>query len=326
MPSHATSALVARVAASCLAVLLAVARVAHAAPPAAAATHTPTASAEPRRIDAVLRAFHDAASPKVLIVAHRGNHIDHPENSIPAITSCADIGADVVEVDLRKTADGRYVLLHDDTVNRTTTGSGRLADMTLAQTRALRLLGPGRSETDLLIPTLEEALDAAKGRVMLNIDLKQGDMREIAAIARDRGVLDHLIFKAGWQGLSADHKAWLTQNPDVVFMPMTSSVDDVHAALAHGPKPAFELKFQTLDPGTTGDKAFIAGLRQRGARPWANTLGQANENAGWSDHDARTDPASVWGVAIDHGMTMIQTDFPHLLAAYLKSRGLNAAP
>src|SRR5262245_48185752 len=76
-----------------------------------------------------------AADPK--IVAHRGASLESPENTLPAIDRAIALGAAVVEIDLRYSADGEVVLMHDETVDRTTLGSGLVSRMTLAELRRL---------------------------------------------------------------------------------------------------------------------------------------------------------------------------------------------
>jgi glycerophosphoryl diester phosphodiesterase len=112
-------------------------------------------------------------SRRVEIVAHRGDNGAAPENTIAAIESAFRAGADHVEVDVRSTADGVAVLMHDATVDRTTDGTGKIRKMTLEQAKALdagswfdpRFAG----ET---VPTLAEALRAAKGKGRLILDVK----------------------------------------------------------------------------------------------------------------------------------------------------------
>jgi glycerophosphoryl diester phosphodiesterase len=80
---------------------------------------------------------HGAGRP--LVVAHRGASIEAPENTIEAFERAVDAGADAVEFDVRITADGSAVVMHDPDVDRTTDGQGRCRDMTLAEVKALRI-------------------------------------------------------------------------------------------------------------------------------------------------------------------------------------------
>lgn len=76
--------------------------------------------------------------PGIKVVAHRGGvGLDVPENTLPAIQKAIDIGAQLVEIDVRETKDGHLILMHDATVDRTTNGSGRVEDMTLKEIREL---------------------------------------------------------------------------------------------------------------------------------------------------------------------------------------------
>jgi len=123
----------------------------------------------------------------VLISAHRAQSADdHPENSIAAIemTGRAIPGA-IVEIDAALTRDGTLVLMHDETLERTTTGRGRVADLTLAEVRAVHLEATDGVITDAPPPTLREALDTA-GRVgvIASIDLKPSTAAVTIALAR----------------------------------------------------------------------------------------------------------------------------------------------
>lgn len=122
-------------------------------------------------------------------VAHRGASGDRPENTLPAFDLAVEQGADVLEADVRATADGKLVLLHDPMVDRTTDGSGPLRVLTLAQARKLDA-GGGQP-----VPTVDELLDLARGRVRVNLDLKEVEVVEAAVRAVDAaGMLDAVTF------------------------------------------------------------------------------------------------------------------------------------
>jgi glycerophosphoryl diester phosphodiesterase len=110
-------------------------------------------------------------------VAHRGASADRPENTLPAFELAIDQGADVIECDVRRTSDGALLLMHDATVDRTTSGSGPLREMTAAEAQAL---DAGEGER---IPALSEVLELARGRVRVNVDLKEADVVDDAVAA-----------------------------------------------------------------------------------------------------------------------------------------------
>src|ERR1700677_1059601 len=74
---------------------------------------------------------------QVAVISHRGEHLHHPENTLPAFQAAIDAGADYFEADIRTTSDGKLVLMHDSSVNRTTNATGKVKDMTFDQIRAL---------------------------------------------------------------------------------------------------------------------------------------------------------------------------------------------
>lgn len=98
--------------------------------------------------------------PKPLVVAHRGASTEQPENTIEAFEAAIDAGADAVEFDVRMTADGHAVVMHDPDVSRTTDGTGLVSEMTLEK---IRKLG---------VPTLEETLRCLSGRAAADIEIK----------------------------------------------------------------------------------------------------------------------------------------------------------
>ncbi|MEW6583619.1 MAG: glycerophosphodiester phosphodiesterase family protein [Actinomycetota bacterium] len=126
---------------------------------------------------------------RVWNVAHRGASGERPENTLPAFQLAIEQGADVIEADVRATADGKLAILHDPMLDRTTNGSGPLRVLTLAQARKLDA-GDGQP-----IPTVEEVLDVARGRTRVNLDLKEVDVVEPAVRAVERaGMLDSVTF------------------------------------------------------------------------------------------------------------------------------------
>lgn len=129
------------------------------------------------------------ARRRVWNVAHRGASAERPENTLPAFELAIAQGADVVECDVRRTADGVLLLLHDATVDRTTNGSGPLRDLTAAQARALDAGGGER------MPELADVLALARGRVRVNVDLKEADIVDQALeLVRVSGVEDGVTF------------------------------------------------------------------------------------------------------------------------------------
>src|SRR5262249_1584927 len=113
-----------------------------------------------------LKGQSETSKRTILASAHRGEHLKHPENSLPAIQAAIDAGVDYVELDVRTSSDGYLVLMHDPTVDRMTNGKGAINAMTFVEIRKLDLGArfPGKFP-GLQIPTFDEALELAKGHI-----------------------------------------------------------------------------------------------------------------------------------------------------------------
>jgi len=121
------------------------------------------------------------ASSRLYVIGHRGAAGHEPENTLRSVEAALRLGVDAVEVDVHA-VDGRLVVIHDERLERTTNGHGRLADHTFAQ---LRALDAGRGER---IPTLDEVLDAVGGRAELVVELKGAETAApVATLLRARG-------------------------------------------------------------------------------------------------------------------------------------------
>jgi glycerophosphoryl diester phosphodiesterase len=104
------------------------------------------------------------------VVAHRGASASHPENTVDAFRAAIAAGADYVELDVRLTADGVLVVLHDFDVSRTTDGTGLVHEMTLAQIKGLDASGGGG--TVLRVPTFDEVLQVLPPSIGLDVEIK----------------------------------------------------------------------------------------------------------------------------------------------------------
>lgn len=126
---------------------------------------------------------------KILRIGHRGAGGHAPENTLVSIERAIGLGCVLTEVDIRRTADGALVLLHDERVDRTTDGQGLVAEMMLEDIRKLDAGGGER------LPTLEDALTAASGRIGLILELKAAGLAcDACAIVRASGFDGPIIY------------------------------------------------------------------------------------------------------------------------------------
>jgi len=118
-------------------------------------------------------------------VGHRGFPLAEPENTIRSFLKAFESGATAIEMDVRATADGHLVLMHDESVDRTTDGHGLVSELTL---RELKSLDAGKGER---VPTLSEALSAVRGRGGIDLDLKvSGYAKEV--VKETRGLTEYV--------------------------------------------------------------------------------------------------------------------------------------
>jgi glycerophosphoryl diester phosphodiesterase len=110
---------------------------------------------------------------RVVNIAHRGASARYPENTLAAFRAAIEVGADMCELDVMLTRDGGAVVIHDETLERTTNGQGRVADATLAEIKRLEVSGEfGARFAGERVPTLDEVFALTHGRCALNIELK----------------------------------------------------------------------------------------------------------------------------------------------------------
>ncbi len=223
----------------------------------------------------------------ITAIAHRGEHLSHIENTLPAFQAAIDAGADYFECDVRTTADGRLVLMHDGTVNRTTNGKGRVSDLTFDQIRALG------------VPTFEEALNLAKGRIGIYVDNKQTSPAALVEAIERAGMGDRVVIYGGSElrQIHALRPAWKVMPEADSVSHLGRVIDDLHLKVA-----AFDRN--DFNPET------IAVAGKAGIDIFVDRLGPQDNEPGWQS-------------AIDAGATGIQTDHPAELVRYLRARRLH---
>ncbi|MEE8523355.1 MAG: glycerophosphodiester phosphodiesterase family protein, partial [Thermoanaerobaculia bacterium] len=130
----------------------------------------------------------DAERPRV--IAHRGFSGVAPENTLVAIRKAIDVGADMAEIDVLLSRDRHVVVIHDDTLDRTTDGKGPVEDLSLEELRRLDAGSWFSAEfAGERMPTLAEVLDLVRGRILLNVEIKsEAVTREI-----EGGIVDRVL-------------------------------------------------------------------------------------------------------------------------------------
>ncbi len=258
----------------------------------------------------------------VAISAHRAvSALDQPENSIAAIEATGRaIPNAILELDAVLTKDRQLVLMHDDTMDRTTTARGRVADLTLAQVKQARLKASNGALTRAAPPTLGEALDAA-GRVgaIASIDLKPADGETTVDLAR--AVIDQVRrSRAGNRVIlitynDADARAVAAMAPEMMISAGLSGVDKLS-----GLNPAQILAWT----GTREERpALWRALREAGVEVQFGTLGA--EDVRRDDRYAADGDVSEYRDLVRQGVTVIATDTPLAVKSVLGAEVAKAA-
>lgn len=266
------------------------------------------------------------AQNKIQVTAHRGDWRNAPENSLRAFQYAAQMGVDIVELDLKKTKDGVVVIMHDGTIDRTTNGKGKPADYTFDEIRKFGLRNGIGRVTKNQIPTLKEVMLALKGTdVKVNLDKSYDYYPEALAVLRETGTVQQAIFKS--EVPYADLKARYPNLIDsIIYMPVVNldkpEAKQIIVDYLKNMKPyAFELNFTKDTSAVLRDNKFIT---QTGSKVWINSL-WASLNAGHDDDTAVEDDnkKDSWDWIIAHGATIIQTDRPQLMLEYLRKKHLH---
>lgn len=260
----------------------------------------------------------------VLVAAHRGDWRNAPENSLPAIDNAIKMGVDIVEIDVQRTKDGDIILMHDKMLDRTTTGKGLVSDWTLDSIRTLKLKNGCNIKTKEVVPTLEEALTHAKGRIMLNLDKADRYFDQIYELMVKTGTTKQIIMK-GSKSPDEVKKQFGKYLEDVIYMPVVNlDKDDAKEQMDIFIKELNPVAYELLYKNDSNILPKDMKLQLDGkALIWYNTLWDTL-CGGHDDDMALDNPDNAYGYLIDElGARIIQTDRPAYLIEYLKKKGLH---
>ena len=258
-------------------------------------------------IERILEKFHNPKSDYVMVAAHRAAHKVHPENSISAIKRAIELGVDIVELDVKTTKDGIPVLMHDEAVDRTTNGSGKVEDYTLSELKAFRLKMPDGTVTDETIPTFEEALRVIHGSIMVDIDLKTDAVEAIVETVKRTDTRSHVFYFDNDYDLL---NKILDIDKSSMIMPRAYTYEMADSALN-----LFTPQVVHIDPSFYTPEVTEL-IRNGNARIWINALGIP---------DAMIRKGKIENVMnnlLKYNANIIQTDEPELLIKYLISNNL----
>lgn len=231
------------------------------------------------------------------------------------------MGVDIVELDLQCTADSQLIIMHDSKLNRTTTGKGVIAELTLDSIRTFRLKNGVSIKTRHEIPTLREVLLLCKNRVLINLDKADRYFDLVVPVLQETGTTRQIIMK-GRKPADEVRALYGQYLDEVIYMPVvdmndSASVERFTAHLESRPC-AFELCWRDDDRYVRQ----VSQMAQSKSLLWVNCLWDTL-CGGHEDDEAMKNPDANYGYLIDSlGFRIIQTDRPEYLIDYLQKKNL----
>ncbi len=249
----------------------------------------------------------------VFVAMHRGDWRNFPENSKDAILSCIALGADIVELDTQMTKDGHFVMLHDGSLNRTTTGKGKVKDLTLAEIKQFKL----KSNQG--------------GKILVNIDKFTAHPYEILKVVEKVGAMKEVLVKSTHgpaEAKSLFKEYWRNvESGELLYMPVVQFCWKKHEYAAKilpewlAEEPRRASMYEVCMDSDEGAAQLEKVRKAPGApRIWINTMWDSLNN-GRGDVKGFTNPDSTWGWSLCQGATMLQTDYGAEMLVYLNRIG-----
>lgn len=236
-----------------------------------------------------------------VVIAHRGEHQRHHENTLESIDGAVEAGADFVELDVRRSSDGRYLLMHDASVDRMTDGKGRVVEqsweaLSRLNVRDLHLTNVPPSR----IPLLEEALARCRGRIHIYLDFKAGDRAKVAAMIREAGMERGVLIYDSAGGI--DEWRRLAPELPIITSPPKAALTD------SGALKEFVGRYRPEILDEAPDAGFVSAVAALGVKPWP-------------DIQRAVETPEYWRGIWDKGLRGFQTDHPAELVRWLKETG-----
>lgn len=251
--------------------------------------------ASPRELAAYTR--YDAIE-QPLVMAHRAGYLPQgavPECTIEGAALALRSGPVMIEIAVRTTADGELVVVHDETLDRGTTGSGPVAEQTAAEVAALHLKDNVGAVTPYRVPTFDQFLAWGENGALLWLDLKVAQPEVVVAKLREHGARARVVVSA--YGI-AHVRRYAALDPELVFFVPVGTPQEFDAVLAAGMDPTHLIGFAGFDEA---DETMVEVYHSRNIPTLIDLQ---------SDRELRPgelDPALYRGF-VDRGIRMINTD------------------
>jgi glycerophosphoryl diester phosphodiesterase len=256
--------------------------------------------------NAAIEKISDLTEDNILVCAHRSFHTNAPENSLQSIKNAIKAKIDIIEIDVRTTKDSILVLMHDKDIDRVTTGKGLIKNYTFSELQKFKLKMKD-SITEDNIPLLEDALKMAKGKVIVNLDLKAVNYKQLYQMLKKYDMEKEVI---SYTGTLKEVNKMLSVDSIYAVMPLVKTKEEM---LYYHQNTKSPLQHFTDESFTKENMDWI---HKNNKIVFINTL--------WDEDDSFIlGKREAMDRVIALKPAIIQTDHPLLLINYLRSKKLH---
>ncbi len=264
------------------------------------------------RAQRILDSLSDPDDRSILIAAHRGGYTADrqdkaPENSLANIELAITKGYEVFETDLRRTLDGVFVIVHDETLDRETNGTGPVNALTLEQLKRLRKRYRDGSLSVHHVATLREFLDAGQDRILFKPDLKLGLIEHFDQLARliaKHPAGTQVFLRTGFDDADAIEQSFATGTPKVEVMFMVDSESQVRDVYKRFAPATIQINISNGETLSDSKRAAIRAARKLGILVETHEFNSPEQTA----------------TLLDAGVRMLHTNNPDDVREFVKKQ------
>lgn len=243
-----------------------------------------------------------AAQSRRVVIAHRGDHTEAPENTMKAYENAIANQVDYVEVDLRTTNDGKLVIMHDETVDRMTNGKGKVSTLNLDELLQLEVTDKQNLTFGIhKVPQFEEVLNLCKGKVGVYLDFKEADPKQAWSLIKKNKMERYVVVYVNSQD---QFKQWKTIAP---YLPLMVSLPDSIASVE-----GLSEFIKVIDPDI-----LDGGIENYTTEMVRYALKKKKEV--WLDFQQPNEGPLHWKLGVQLGIQGFQTDKPKELKKWLSN-------
>lgn len=241
---------------------------------------------------------------RFVVIAHRGNHINAPENTLAAYQDAIDAGADFVEIDLRTTKDSQLVIMHNSTIDQMTGLKGKIKDLMFDSLQQIKIREKQHPEWGLHnIPTFKEVLQLCKGKINIYLDFKEASVAAAYKEIINAGMEKNIVVYINEPHQFIEWRKIAPQMPLMISLPKEIKTGQEMIQLLN------DYKADVLDGSYEEyNAATVLAAKEKNIPIWAD-IQSGDENTRWEK-------------ALSLGLEGLQTDHPKALIEYLTKKGI----